>query len=135
MPFLSAVALFLFVSSAAAQDNHLTCRTDFCVLTFITNAGWEQRVKIVGRGAGGELTLTGRGEGITHYSAYVPRGLYSVTAWHNKPKVGWALSDLVVRAEDGTQVARADDGGTASHRSKKDDNDYNDAVVRLAPVR
>ena len=91
------------------------------LITFQTNATWEQKVRISGTGI--EETLTGRGEGVIHWQRWTGPGNWTITAWHRPPGSSeWMVSQLVAGMwERGVYYVGANDTGG--------DYDFNDVLI------
>lgn len=125
---LFASALFMSCNSAPAFAGTviITCPYRQCILRFQTNAGWEQRVHIVGIETELDITRQGSGEDKQHFRSVVSEGAYMVTVWHNSGS-GFAPSAVITIRFGGGHFAQSDDGGGGDGN----DRDFNDSIVSL----
>lgn len=95
------------------------------LLTFQTNAAWEQKVRIVGTGVNKEVT--GSGEGKIHWQHWTGPGSWLVEAWYRPPDSNdWVPSALTSGRGFGGFYVGADDGAG--------DGDYQDSLVTAVVV-
>lgn len=133
-PIFLILGLLVAPSPLFAGAVTLLCPAPKCLMSFETNAGWEQKVKVHHVGTRFSDIHTGKGEGIIHNKRVVPEGVYEVSVWHRAPGGDWTPSKVVADFEKTGHVARANDGGSKDHTTTDDDEDFNDAVVRLEPM-
>lgn len=97
-----------------------------CLLTFMTEAKWLQRVSIVGTGLNLKNQI-GKGRRAIHFQQFTGPGSWTVEAWYQPPGTRiWKPSTGRVFQRGREIIAGFDDG--ADHK------DFDDATVSLMPT-